>query len=182
MSQSSGILWLIKNNILQTCYVTCLITLRVSDHWSLLCFFLTSDVCFAMQSNCKSWLTSVIQRHNSTADLPTVWSVVSISNVTDKHVFLCCMLIFRHCTENFLNYLCNILLCKKRFYWLPLCEWTAAGAKQSLIALHENGVVFRDDFESSRAFNSALWYVTFLLFCFWKNHVCAVLHIDFWIF
>jgi len=37
------------------------------------------------------------------------------------------------------------------------CEWTAAGTRQSLSALHENGVVFRDDFESSGAFNSALW-------------------------
>ena len=35
---------------------------------------------------------------------------------------------------------------------------SARGAKHRLNALHENGVLFRDDFESSRAFNSALWY------------------------
>ena len=35
---------------------------------------------------------------------------------------------------------------------------SATGAKRRLTALHENGVLFRDDFESSEAFNSALWY------------------------
>jgi len=34
---------------------------------------------------------------------------------------------------------------------------SAEGAKESLTALSENGVLFRDDFESSRSFNSALW-------------------------
>jgi len=44
-----------------------------------------------------------------------------------------------------------------------LCQCTAASTKRGLNALYENAVLFRDDFESSRSFNSALWYVASLL-------------------
>jgi len=75
-----------------------------------------------------------------------------MSSVTDTKM--------HSCVTRLVSYFCNTLLQETILSTTDgnlSCEWTAAGTKRSLSALHENGVVFRDDFESSGAFNSALW-------------------------